>query len=83
MRHVTAIAWRKDKVIAEDFYAQFNSKDPFADNTAMRYRQQLWEPGGSKSANDLVTAFVRRPQNMTAFKTWMNEEFVALPAQAQ
>jgi len=72
-----------DKVIAEDFYAQFNSKDPFADNTAMRYRQQVLEPGGSKSANDLVKAFVGRPQNMTAFKAWMNEEFAELPAQAQ
>jgi thimet oligopeptidase len=72
-----------DKVIAEDFYAQFNSKDPFADNTPMRYRQQVLEPGGSKSANDLVKAFVGRPQNMTAFKSWMNEEFAASPAQPQ
>jgi len=33
------------------------------------------EPGGSMSANDLVKNFLGRPQNMTAFRHWMGEEF--------
>ena len=33
------------------------------------------EPGGSVSANDLVKAFLGRPQQMKAFQLWMAEEF--------
>jgi thimet oligopeptidase len=41
----------------------------------MRYRQTVLEPGGSMSANDLVTNFLARPQQMTAFEQWLGEEF--------
>jgi thimet oligopeptidase len=64
-----------DKVIAEDFFSQFNSADLLADDTAMRYRREVLEPGGSMSANDLVKNFLGRPQNMNAFKKWLGEEF--------
>jgi thimet oligopeptidase len=69
-----------DEVIAEDFYAQFDVKDPFAGATSMRYRRKVLEPGGSVSANDLVKGFLGRPQNTTAFKRWMSEEFADSPA---
>ena len=64
-----------DKVIAEDFFMQFDQKNLLAGDTPMRYRRVVLEPGGSMSANDLVKNFLGRPQNMAAFERWMSEEF--------
>jgi thimet oligopeptidase len=66
-----------DKVIAEDFFQQFNRSNLLADDTAMRYRRSVLEPGGSVSASDLVKNFLGRPQNTDAFRAWMAEEFRA------
>lgn len=64
-----------DKVIAEDFFVQFDHKNLLAGDAPVRYRQLVLEPGGSMSANDLVKNFLGRAQNMTALQTWMGEEF--------
>ena len=64
-----------DKVIAEDFFLQFDQNKMLSGETPMRYRKVVLEPGGSVSANDLVKNFLGRPQNMTAFQKWMGEEF--------
>jgi len=64
-----------DKVIAEDFFAQFDPKNPLAGSAPMRYRRIVLEPGGSKSANELVRNFLGRPQNLEAFQTWLGREF--------
>jgi thimet oligopeptidase len=64
-----------DKVIAEDFFMQFDQQNLLAGETPMRYRRVVLEPGGTMSANDLVKNFLGRAQNMTAFKRWMGEEF--------
>jgi thimet oligopeptidase len=64
-----------DKVIAEDFFLQFDHSNLLAGEAPMRYRRVVLEPGGSMSANDLVKNFLGRPQNMTAFQSWMSEEF--------
>ena len=64
-----------DKVIAEDFFLQFDHNNLLAGSAPMKYRQVVLEPGGSVSANDLVKNFLGRPQNMTAFQRWMGEEF--------
>ncbi len=64
-----------DKVIAEDFFQQFDSGNLLGGTAAMRYRRAVLEPGGSVPANDLVKNFLGRPQNMTAFQKWMAEEF--------
>jgi thimet oligopeptidase len=66
-----------DKVIAEDFFLQFDKKNLLAGDAPMRYRRIVLEPGGSMSANDLVKSFLGRPQNMTALQHWMAEEFDA------
>jgi thimet oligopeptidase len=66
-----------DKVIAEDFFGQFDSGNLLAGETSMRYRRQVLEPGGSVSANNLVANFLGRPQNIEAFKKWLGEEFAA------
>ncbi|MGB9362630.1 MAG: M3 family metallopeptidase, partial [Candidatus Sulfotelmatobacter sp.] len=64
-----------DKVIAEDFFLQFDHQNLLAGDTPMRYRRVVLEPGGSMSANDLVKNFLGRPQNITALQHWMAEEF--------
>jgi len=64
-----------DKVIAEDFFLQFDHKNLLAGDAPMKYRRVVLEPGGSMSANDLVKNFLGRPQNITALRHWMAEEF--------
>lgn len=64
-----------DKVIAQDFYAQFNQDDPMVGAEPAKYRRVVLEPGGSESANDLVKNFLGRPQNTKAFQAWMSQEF--------
>jgi thimet oligopeptidase len=63
------------KVIALDFFGQFDKQNLLEGPAAMRYRKLVLEPGGSKSANDLVKDFLGRPQSYDAFRRWMNEEF--------
>jgi thimet oligopeptidase len=68
-----------DKVIAEDFFTQFDHNNLLAGNAPMKYRRVVLEPGGSMSANDLVKNFLGRPQNMTALQKWMSEDFEGAP----
>jgi thimet oligopeptidase len=64
-----------DKVIAIDFFSQFDKHNLLDGPTAMRYRRTVLEPGASKPAAELVRGFLGRPQGMSALKNWMNEEF--------
>jgi thimet oligopeptidase len=41
-----------DKVIAEDFFEQFDKKNLLAGPTLIRYRRVVLEPGGSMLTND-------------------------------
>jgi thimet oligopeptidase len=68
-----------DKVIAEDFFSQFNRNDLLASEVALRYRSTVLEKTGSMPANDLVRSFLGRPQALDAFKSWMNQEFQGSP----
>jgi thimet oligopeptidase len=68
-----------DKVIAEDFFEQFDSKNLLAGDAPLRYRRTVLEPGGSVSANDLVQNFLGRPQSMGALQRWMAAEFSGEP----
>jgi thimet oligopeptidase len=72
-----------DKVIAEDFFGQFDHSNLLGGEAPMRYRRTVLQPGGSVSANDLVKNFLGREQNMDAFQKWMGEEFEAAPATQQ
>jgi thimet oligopeptidase len=69
-----------DKVIAEDFFGQFNHSNLLGGEAPMRYRRIVLQPGGSVSANDLVKNFLGREQNMDAFQKWLGEEFESSPA---
>ena len=64
-----------DKVIAVDFFSQFDKSNLLGGEAAMRYRKAVLEPGGSKAGTELVRSFLGRPQNLDAFKLWMDEEF--------
>jgi Zn-dependent oligopeptidase len=68
-----------DKVIAEDFFSQFDQANLLAGPAPMRYRHTVLEPGGSVSANTLVQNFLGREQNMQAFEKWMGQEFKTAP----
>jgi thimet oligopeptidase len=68
-----------DKVIALDFFEQFDSTNLLAGDAPLRYRRTVLEPGGSVSANDLVQNFLGRPQSIEALKRWVGAEFVAEP----
>lgn len=71
-----------DKVIAIDFFAQFDKRNLLDGPTAMRYRKTVLEPGASKPATELVKDFLGRPQQIDALKAWLNEEFQQQPPQA-
>jgi thimet oligopeptidase len=64
-----------DKVIAIDFFSQFDQKNLLDGPTAMRYRRAVLQPGATKPASELVKDFLGRPQQIDALKSWMSEEF--------
>jgi thimet oligopeptidase len=64
-----------DKVIAIDFFTQFDKRNLLDGPTAMRYRRTVLEAGASKPAAQLVQDFLGRPQGIDALRNWMNEEF--------
>jgi thimet oligopeptidase len=64
-----------DKVIALDFFGQFDRANLLEGPTAMRYRQAILEPGGSKPGTQLIEDFLGREQKMDAFAQWVGEEF--------
>jgi thimet oligopeptidase len=66
-----------DKVIAVDFFSQFDKANLLSGPTAMRYRRTVLEPGAAKPATGLVKDFLGRSQSLDALKLWINEEFKA------
>ena len=64
-----------DKVIALDFFRQFDRDNLLEGPTAMRYRRSILEPGGSKPGTQLIGEFLGREQKMDAFAAWVGEEF--------
>ena len=64
-----------DKVIALDFFSQFDKKNLLDGPAAMRYRRTVLERGATVPAQQLVDDFLHRPENMDAFKAWLNVEF--------
>jgi thimet oligopeptidase len=64
-----------DKVMALEFFEEFDRKNLLEGPTAMRYRREVLEPGGSKPARELVQAFLGRETSMKALKGWIAKEF--------
>jgi thimet oligopeptidase len=67
-----------DKVMALEFFSQFDPSNLIEGPTALRYRREVLEPGGSKPARDLVQSFLGREVSMSALKQWIAREFEAL-----
>jgi len=64
-----------DKVIALDFFAQFDAKDLLGCDAGERYRKLVLEQGGSKPGREMVRDFLGRDEEFRAFSDWLNEEF--------
>jgi thimet oligopeptidase len=64
-----------DKVIALDFFAQFDQANPLGGDVGGRYRKAVLEQGGSKPGRTMVRDFLGRDEEFGAFSRWLNEEF--------
>jgi len=64
-----------DKVIALDFFAQFDAADLLGCDAGSRYRKAVLEQGGSKPGRQMVRDFLGRDEEFAAFSNWLNEEF--------
>jgi thimet oligopeptidase len=64
-----------DKVIALDFFAQFDAANLLGGDTAMRYRKAVLEQGGSRPGRQMVRDFLGRDEEFAAFTRWLDEEF--------
>ncbi len=58
-------------VIAKDLFEEFRRHGLFDRATAVRYRREVLEPGGSKPAAELVRAFLGRDFGFEAFERWL------------
>ncbi|MGD0681220.1 MAG: M3 family metallopeptidase [Terracidiphilus sp.] len=63
-----------DKVIALDFFAQFDPTDLLGCDAGSRYRKLVLEQGGSKPGRQMVREFLGRDEEFSAFSKWLNEE---------
>jgi thimet oligopeptidase len=64
-----------DKVIALDFFGQFDPADLLGGDAGSRYRKTVLEQGGSKPGRQMVRDFLGRDEEFSAFSDWLNEEF--------
>ncbi|MGD0295182.1 MAG: M3 family metallopeptidase [Terracidiphilus sp.] len=64
-----------DKVIALDFFAQFDPANLLGCDAGSRYRKLVIEQGGSKPGRQMVRDFLGRDEEFSAFSKWLNEEF--------
>jgi thimet oligopeptidase len=64
-----------DKVIALDFFDQFDPNDLLGCDAGERYRKTVLEQGGSKPGRELVRDFLGRDEEYAAFSKWLTEEF--------
>jgi thimet oligopeptidase len=69
-----------DKVIALDFFAQFDPQDPLGGAAGLRYRQAVLAPGATEPAAQLVRDFLGREPNLDAYQRWMLAGFDAASA---
>jgi thimet oligopeptidase len=72
-----------DKVIALDFFAQFDPADLLGGEAGTRYRKTVLEQGGSKPGREMVRDFLGRDEEFAAFTRWLNEEFEGATAETR
>src|SRR5262249_22370349 len=66
-----------DKVIALDFFAQFDPRDLLGGPAGLRYRQAVLAPGATQPAAQVVRGFLGREPHIDAYRRWMLAEFDA------
>ncbi len=59
------------QVIAKDLFSAFDTGALLDPGPAHRYRDTILVPGGSRDAADLVSEFLGRPYDATAFEAWL------------
>lgn len=64
-----------DKVIALDFFAQFDPANLLGCHAAQTYRKAVIEQGGSRPGRQMVRDFLGRDEDFEAFRRWLDEEF--------
>jgi thimet oligopeptidase len=64
-----------DRVIALDFFAQFDPANLLDCPAGERYKRLVLSEGGSKPGREMVRAFLGRDEEFSAFTNWLNEEF--------
>jgi thimet oligopeptidase len=69
-----------DKVIALDFFKQFDPANLLGCEAATSYRKQVIEQGGSRPGRQMVRDFLGRDEEFSAFSDWLNEEFAEVVA---
>jgi thimet oligopeptidase len=62
-----------DKVIAIDFFNQFDRAALLEDPATMRYRETVLDKGGSAPGRAMVQGFLGRDESMEAFEVWIGE----------
>jgi thimet oligopeptidase len=67
-----------DKVIAIDFFNQFDRKELLDDPATMRYRKAVLDKGGSAPGRAMVQGFLGRDESMEAFEEWIGEALAAV-----
>ena len=68
------------KVIAEDFFAQFDPENLLEGPAGMRYERSVLAPGSTQPARQLAHDFLGREPNLDAYRRWMLAEFETAPA---
>ena len=64
-----------DKVIALDFFGQFDPANLLGCDAGAKYRKTVLEQGGSKPGREMVRDFLGRDEEFSSFSRWLNEEF--------
>jgi thimet oligopeptidase len=67
-----------DKVIAIDFFNQFDRAALLDDPATMRYRKAVLDRGGSAPGRAMVQGFLGRDESMEAFEEWIGEALAAV-----
>jgi len=58
-------------VISKDLFSPFQEKGIMDHETAMRYRKNILEPGGTQDAMDMIRNFLGREYSFDAFIHWL------------
>jgi Zn-dependent oligopeptidase len=61
-------------VIAKDMFSRFDRANLLAPGVAIKYRDTILAPGGSKPAASLVGDFLGRPFDFKAWERWLNQD---------